>query len=961
MFFKKGSAFSIQEVHKNDSIKLTASFSSNAIPKNDDFVYFTTRAVHASSAEGGYPNLNGDIFPLDELKKAYKTFIGRNLHLDHDTSSVAKAVGKVFDAKLMYDPEAKDGEPDYYVECLCGVDATAHPDIAQKVKSGVIDSVSMGASVGNCQCSICGKVCHSPEEFCSHLQNLGRIDPETGKLCASINHDVTYTELSLVGVPADPMAKMQQVFAGFLSSKINKKADLEEDGTKTDLLEKFSFSIPCGNEKICEMLYNELSKYSSQGISDLHIEGSVLTVSVEALNQDLALRKLKNISDEQGLVVKDPLKEDTTLELNVEELPSSNEEEEILMSTNSSLQVSASDETKTLRLDFKGSKEDAEGLAKKFDLKLDDYHKDEDGKTKVTFKGTKENLEKLHNEGFFDAPENEKEFMKFHEEHETKKEEDKKEAECSSEEKVEKEAAPVKPFEEEVKNMVEEKVKENGGELAPAAPVVEPVMKAEDVTVNQEALTAPTSTENDSVIAEPAVNEIETEAAPEKVEEEKAKVEQTEHGKEEKKDFKEEIKGPQEEKKEEIKEEKKSEDVKVDVATIKEVIKGLEGMVAKESAEKEPEEADKLQHFVDLLKGKKEEVKEEKKVEETKKEDGKKEDKKEEVKEEIKEEKPFPVKESSEVVNNDIPTFANVDRVALFKSANLIGSKWLFQIKGSKNPVIVSVKDLMDTKFDEKLAYFTSENFKNDLMEGIKSKAEVSKDTVMEIVAGFNEKIKVKPDEAASHIEHSNVKVKDEKDDFVSKGGKAAPEAEVSTKSTDDGKKQTEEKVNKKEEKSAVTYSTKKAPTETDLKMVAMLKQKIASLQSELANSNKKYENLNMSNLLAKKEAKCREIVKASMDRGLVQLNESFRKEAFEKCSSPTEAREIAWRKTADAMVHDLLALDDSDLDAKLQALSHFKVQAEVKEVVKPFNVQASLNDESALEKTIQALVSEME
>lgn len=903
MFFKKGSAFSIQEVHKNDSIKLTASFSSNAIPKNDDFVYFTTRAVHASSAEGGYPNLNGDIFPLDELKKAYKTFIGRNLHLDHDTSSVAKAVGKVFDAKLMYDPEAKDGEPDYYVECLCGVDATAHPDIAQKVKSGVIDSVSMGASVGNCQCSICGKVCHSPEEFCSHLQNLGRIDPETGKLCASINHDVTYTELSLVGVPADPMAKMQQVFAGFLSSKINKKADLEEDGTKTDLLEKFSFSIPCGNEKICEMLYNELSKYSHQGISNLHIEGSVLTVSVEALNQDLALRKLKNISDEQGLVVKDPIKEDTTL--NDESV------EENLMPEDIKKSEELKEEEKVASVDSA------------------EENKEEKKEAEVS---TEEKVEK--------------------------------EAEVSTKEEgkeVEKEAAPVKPFEEEVKNMVEEKVKENGGELAPAAPVVEPVMKAEDAVVNQEALTAPTSTENDSVIAEPAVNEIETEAAPEKVEEEKSKVEQKENGKEEKKDFKEEVKGPQEEKKEEIKEEKKSEDVKVDAATIKEVIKGLEGMVAQESAEKEPEEADKLQHFVDLLKGKKEEVKEEKKVEETKKEDGKKEDKKEEVKEEIKEEKPFPVKESSKVVNNDIPTFANVDRVALFKSANLIGSKWLFQIKGSKNPVIVSVKDLMDTNFDEKLAYFTSENFKNDLMDGIKSKAEVSKDTVMEIVAGFNEKIKVKPDEAASHIEHSNVKVKDEKDDFVGKGGKDAPEAEVSTKSTDDGKKQTEEKVNKKEEKSAVTYSTKKAPSETDLKMVASLKQKIASLQSELANSNKKYENLNMSNLLAKKEAKCREIVKASMDRGLVQLNESFRREAFEKCSSPTEAREIAWRKTADAMVHDLLALDDSDLDAKLQALSHFKVQAEVKEVVKPFNVQASLNDESALEKTIQALVSEME
>lgn len=945
MFQKYGCTLQILKVaHLGELTKDVPEISSTAerviAEKSDDFVYAWTRAVTAD-----VPNLNGDVFTLEELKKAYPTFIGRGLHLDHNTSSVASAVGKIFDAKLLKDPFAKNGEGDWYVGCLIGIDTTTHPDIAKKVKSGVIDSVSMGASVEKAKCGICGKVCSSPEQFCKHLQNLGKIDPETGKKCTSINEGVTFTELSLVGVPADPMAKMQQVFASFISSSFDKKANFED--TKTSLTEKFSFSIPCGNEKICEMLYNELEKYSGQGISDLRIEGPVLTVSVEALNQDLALRKLKNISDEQGLVVKEPV-----------------QDEEILMSTQSNLKVSA-EELRPMRLDFKGSKEDAEELAKKFDLKLNDYHKDEDGKTKVTFEGTKENLEKLHNIGFFDFPENEKEFIKFHEEPESHKKEEEKEASDSSEEVI-KEAKDEDKFKEEIKvedkdnpepEHKEEFKEDKVIEEKEAAPSIADVVKAEDAVVTKETLNAPNSTETDAVIAEnqSTTDEMIAEAAPEKVEEEKLKVKEDDDKKEVKKDFKENIKGPQEEKKEEVKETKKEEDKKVGESDIKEAVKKLEDMLKQEPAEGDSEDAKKLREVVDILKGKKEEFKEEKKVEEVKKEDGK-EDK---VKEDVKiEDKPLP-KESTEVVNNDIPMFASVERIALFKSANLLGSKWLFKLKGSANPVIVSVKDLIDSDLDNKLAYFTSEAFKNDLMKGISSKAEFTKDTVMEVVAGFNEKIKVKPDEAASHIEHSNVKVKEEKDDFVNKGGKTAPEPEVSPKSTDDGKKQTEEKVNKKEEKSAVTYSSKKAPSETDMKMLASLKNKVAYLQSKLANSEKNLEQLKMSNLIAAKESKCKEIVSKSIGCGLVQLNEEFRKEAFEKCASPKEAKEIAWKKTADAMVHDLLALDDADLDSKLQALSHFKVQAEVKEVVKPFHVQASVED-SAQENMINALINEM-
>ena len=310
-FFKYGATVNIKKQASLDIIakdvpEVSHTADKISAKKDDNFVYFWTRAVSAD-----VPNLNSDLFPLDELKKAYPTFIGRGLYMDHNAQSVANAVGKVFDAKLLEDPTATEEEGRYYVGCLCGVDKTTHPDIAAKVAHGVIDSVSMGASCGSCQCNICNRVCHTPEEFCVHLQHQGQIDPETGKKCISINRDVNFSELSLVGVPADPMAKMQQVFAEFVGG-LNKSASLEKEA-ENSFLEKFSFSIPCGNEKICETLFNVLIGYKKQGISDLSMDGSILKLSVEAKNEDLAKQKLEKISEEQGLGVEQPLEKEENL------------------------------------------------------------------------------------------------------------------------------------------------------------------------------------------------------------------------------------------------------------------------------------------------------------------------------------------------------------------------------------------------------------------------------------------------------------------------------------------------------------------------------------------------------------------------------------------------------------------------------------------------------------------------
>lgn len=124
--------------------------------KDPRFVYAIARAVTAD-----VPNKNHDLFPLDEIKRAYTTFIGRNIFLDHNTKSVRNAVGKIIAAELREDEEGHT-----YVACLFKIDRELHPDIARKIENGIIDSVSMGANVQNTCCNKCGNKAAREADFC---------------------------------------------------------------------------------------------------------------------------------------------------------------------------------------------------------------------------------------------------------------------------------------------------------------------------------------------------------------------------------------------------------------------------------------------------------------------------------------------------------------------------------------------------------------------------------------------------------------------------------------------------------------------------------------------------------------------------------------------------------------------------------------------------------------------------
>ena len=1038
-FLKLGS--NLQIIQPQSGLYKTASKELDNVvaEKNDNFTYFQTIALHSD-----VPNLNGDIFPLDELKKSYKSFIGRGLYLDHNASSVANAVGKVFDAKLIEIPGATEEEGKYGVVCLCGVDKTTHPDIAKKVASGVIDSVSMGASVGSCTCGICGVKCSTPEEFCIHLQHQGQIDPDTGKKCTSINHDVSFTELSLVGVPADPYAKMQQVFAGFVDG-IKKTADSE----KKQFLEKFSFSIPCGNEKLCEMIYNLLDGYKKQGIMDLSADGSILKLSVEAKSEAEALQKLETISQEQGLDVEKPLKDEEKsmpeeikpVEEQVEKEAGIVPTEDVTLDDGTTYTVRYNPNEKSILSVMQDGKEVGIDGGTRLQILRKLFHKDEptiveektaEVETKAEGADTfdaiydlylngnldlfKEKIQKLFEEGpsqivyFLDYLEDtvglsseqskavilgkampkdseEKTDFKDVQSSNTQSNEvkDVKAEEIKEEVKQEKTAAMVPQFTDvkepatPVVDPITAPVKEPEAkpEIPAPAPEVKPLKDAPladapkgDKPLEDKPAVPPMADGKEKfeeVKPEPA-KEIKTteDAAKALIDVLKAgekadlkaleevlnflKADKKEPAKEEKKDDKKDEKKedkkedapkaddkkdepkkddkPAEDKKDDKKEEKPAEEKKAEAEPAQEVVaEPTTEEIPVEAKKEEKEEAKEVESEAKPA----EEVKEVEAAKETKEEEKKEANCEAEVK----------------------PTFANVTKVSLLKTANLLDSKWVFHLKGTNKVACLSIKNLLPG-VAEKVAYLTSKEFYNEMMSTLEKHAELNEGAVKEITANFNEKVKVDSDEKKSQIAKATNKVKVETD--AKKVSDTA--AKVTESLTDDGKAQKQDKVNSKEDAGAIESASKKAPAETDIKVDASVEAKLKEVTAALAAKEAELGQLKLQQALEAKTAKARNIVSMSIKAGLVKCNEQFRQEELLKQSSPVKAKEEAMKRTADAMVKDLLGMSDEELDRQASYLSNFKVEAEVKQL-KPIKIEASYNENNEA-NIIEALAAEM-
>lgn len=172
------------------------------------YLYVRSRAISSRC------NDNFDEFPAEEIKKAYATFIGKPVFVNHHNDNHRRARGVIIDAALHEDLNP-DGTPDTWAEVLMEVDAIRFPRLAEGVIKGHIDRTSMGTDVAYSVCTYCGNTASNPSEYCVHIPRMKgqRITRRTASgvqeavLVAERCYGLGFFENSLlVEQPADPTA-----------------------------------------------------------------------------------------------------------------------------------------------------------------------------------------------------------------------------------------------------------------------------------------------------------------------------------------------------------------------------------------------------------------------------------------------------------------------------------------------------------------------------------------------------------------------------------------------------------------------------------------------------------------------------------------------------------------------------------------------------------------------------------
>lgn len=218
-----------------------------ASPKvtEDGFLYVKVRAISSRV------NKNNDGWPSEELAKAYKTFEGRPIFVDHNNDNPDRTRGVIVSSQLHVDDEktatldpyyskAPDNhKPPTWIELLLEVDANSFPKLADAIVNKDIDAVSMGANIDESLCSVCENKAKNPAEYCDHINNKGiefeivSSDGERSrKLAYEDCYGINFFEISFVFDPADETALIHGV--GDHTSKTSSGGVFDQDDLNDD-------------------------------------------------------------------------------------------------------------------------------------------------------------------------------------------------------------------------------------------------------------------------------------------------------------------------------------------------------------------------------------------------------------------------------------------------------------------------------------------------------------------------------------------------------------------------------------------------------------------------------------------------------------------------------------------------------------------------------------------------------
>ena len=180
----------------------------------ENYLYYRNRAITCDER-----NANGDIFPYDEVKKAYASFIGKGVFYNHNSDDPNNSMGIILDANFV-EPAQKHA----YVELLCAIDKklaeSKYPGLLHRVESGLVSGTSMGTFAGAAKCCICGNYTTTLEGLCEHMNPndmhycKGKlINASTNEYGAEINYGLCFCEDSIVESPADSSAHIFQIYS----------------------------------------------------------------------------------------------------------------------------------------------------------------------------------------------------------------------------------------------------------------------------------------------------------------------------------------------------------------------------------------------------------------------------------------------------------------------------------------------------------------------------------------------------------------------------------------------------------------------------------------------------------------------------------------------------------------------------------------------------------------------------
>lgn len=209
---------------------------------DDDYLYVRVRAISSRV------NKNHDGWPADELKKAYRSFIGKPIFVDHHNHDPKRARGVIVDAQLHIEDDKTAALDPYYsspecdplhkphtwIELLLEVDAKTFPKLARAFIDGDIDGVSMGANVEMSKCSHCGNEASVPDQFCKHIVSKGAFhdytEMATGRKLSKKSYEncfkISFFEISAVFDPADETALVSEI----KTAKIKLAEEIRNEG-----------------------------------------------------------------------------------------------------------------------------------------------------------------------------------------------------------------------------------------------------------------------------------------------------------------------------------------------------------------------------------------------------------------------------------------------------------------------------------------------------------------------------------------------------------------------------------------------------------------------------------------------------------------------------------------------------------------------------------------------------------